>query len=169
MKLNFRARIEIRGINPYIPIGAARASRLTRDWRGPMPVLVQINGAPEPPHHINLMPDGDGGFYLYLDATVRKASTSRVGDVVRVGLAFDADYRGGPTDPIPRWFSQALARNSAAKRGWSRLPPSRQKEILRYFARLKSEDARDRNLEKALHVLAGGNARFMARAWSDGR
>jgi uncharacterized protein YdeI (YjbR/CyaY-like superfamily) len=49
------------------------------------------------------------------------------------------------------------------------LPPSRQKEILRYFARLKSEDARGRNLEKALHVLSGGKARFMARAWSDGR
>ena len=49
------------------------------------------------------------------------------------------------------------------------VPPSRQKEVLRYLTRLKSEDARARNLEKALHVLAGGKARFMARAWNDGR
>jgi hypothetical protein len=134
-----------------------------------MPVLVHINGEPEPPHRINLMPAGDGGFFLYLDATVRKASGTKVGDAVRVGLAFNADYRGGPDEPMPRWFSQALGRNPAAKQGWSRLPPSRQKEILRYFARLKSEEARARNLEKALHVLAGGQARFMARAWSEGR
>ena len=169
MKLNFRARIEIRGINPYVPVNASRAARLTADWRGPMPVLVQINGEPEPPHRINLMPAGDGSFFLYLDATVRKASATKVGDVVRVGLDFNADYRGGPADPPPRWFSSALNRNPAAKKGWTALPPSRQKEILRYLARLKSEDARARNLDKALHVLAGGKARFMARAWGDGR
>jgi hypothetical protein len=133
-----------------------------------MPVLVQINGEPEPPHRINLMPAGDGSFFLYLDATVRKASATQVGDVVRVGLDFNADYRGGPADPPPRWFSIALNRNPAAKKGWDALPPSRQKEILRHLARLKSEDARARNLEKALHVLAGGKARFMARAWGDG-
>jgi hypothetical protein len=168
MKLNFRGRIEIRGINPYVSVSAARVIKLRSDWRGPMPVLVQINGQPAPPHRINLMPAGDGGFYLYLDAKVREASATNVGDVVRVGLDFDADYRGGP-DPMPGWFSSALKRNPAAKKGWAALPPSRQKEILRYFARLKSEDARARNLEKALHVLAGGKARFMARAWSDGR
>ena len=169
MKLNFRARIEIRGINPYVSVGAARAAKLTADWRGPMPVLVQINGQPEPPHRINLMPAGDGTFTLYLDAKVRKASATKVGDTVRVGLAFNKEYRGGPDSPMPRWFSTALKRNTAAKKGWSALPPSRQKEILRYFARLKSEEARARNLEKALHVLAGGSARFMARAWSEGR
>jgi hypothetical protein len=115
------------------------------------------------------MPAGDGSFFLYLDATVRKASGTKVGDTVRVALDFDADYRGGPTDPMPRWFSGALNRNPAAKKGWAALPPSRRKEILRYFARLKSEEARARNLEKALRVFSGGKARFMARAWSDGR
>ncbi|WP_395022523.1 YdeI/OmpD-associated family protein [Dongia sp.] len=169
MKVNFRARIEIRGINPYVLVSATRAAHLAKDWRGPMPVLVQVNGRPELPHRINLMPAGDGSFFLYLDATVRKAAAIKVGDTVRVGVDFNPDYRGGPVDPMPRWFSQALNRNPAAKQGWTALPPSRQKEILRYFARLKSEAARVRNLEKALHVLAGGKARFMARAWSDGR
>jgi hypothetical protein len=169
VKLNFRARIEIRGINPYVAVKAGRAMRLRPAGRGPMPVLVRINGQPAPPHRINLMPAGDGNFYLYLDATIRKASATKVGDTVRVGLDFDADYRGGPSEPLPRWFAQALGRDPAAKQGWKALPPSRQKEILRYFARLKSEEARARNVEKALHVLGGGKARFMARAWSDGR
>lgn len=169
MKLGFQARIEIRGINPYVAVSAARAARLKPVWRGPMPVLVQINGRPESPHRINLMPAGDGAFLLYLDATVRKASATKVGDTVRVALDFNADYRGGPTDPIPRWFSNALNRNPAARKNWAALPPSRQKEILRYFARLKSEAARARNLQQAMLVLAGGKARFMARAWNDGR
>jgi hypothetical protein len=49
------------------------------------------------------------------------------------------------------------------------LPPSRQKEILRYLAKLKSPQAQFRNKERALHVLAGGEARFMARSWNTGR
>lgn len=169
MTLTFRAPIQIRGINPYVAVSAARAVRLKPDWRGPMPVRVQINAKPETPWRINMMPARDGGFFLYLHETVRKDSATKVGDVVRVALDFDEDYRGGPADPMPRWFKTALNRKSAAKKGWTALPPSRQKEILRYFARLKSEAARARNLEKALHVLAGGRARFMARAWSDGR
>jgi hypothetical protein len=169
VKLSFRASIEIRGINPYVPVSAARAARLKPDWRGPMPVRVQINDKPEVPWRINLMPAGDGSFFLYLHETARQASATKVGDVVRIALDFDEEYRRGPADPMPRWFSTALNRHRAAKQGWTALPPSRQKEILRYFARLKSEEARARNLEKALHVLAGGKARFMARAWSEGR
>ena len=134
-----------------------------------MPILMQVNGKPDAPSRTNMMPAGDGSYYIYLDASVRKASLTKVGDSVRVALDFDTDYRGGPRDPVPRWFSGALGRNPAAKAGWTALPPSRKKEILRYFARLKSEEARARNLEKALYVLAGGEARFMARAWSNGR
>jgi hypothetical protein len=166
MKLRFRAPIAIRGINPYVLLGAARATRLKPDWRRAMPVLVQVNGQPEVPCRTNLMPVGDGSFYLYLDETVRKASGTKVGDSVQVALDFDADYRGGPAEPMPRWFSIALNRNPAAKRGYAALSPSRKKELVRYIVRLKSAEARARNLEKALHVLAGGKGRFMARAWN---
>ena len=167
--LRFRAPIAIRGINPYVTVSAARAARLKPDWRGPMPVLVQVNGMPDPPWRINLMPAGDGSFCLYLHEKVRRASAAKVTDVVRIALDFDAAYRGGPADPMPRWFNSALNRHPAAKQGWLALPPSRQKEILRTFGRLKTAEARDRNLEKALHVLAGGKARFMARSWNGGR
>src|SRR5262245_28232017 len=114
MQLRFRAMIEIRGINPYVRIRSDQAVRLQPDWRKPMPVRVQVNGRPETPHRINLMPAGAGAFYLYLDATVRQASNTKVGDVVQVTLDFDADYRGGPAGPMPRWFSAALSSNPAA-------------------------------------------------------
>ena len=53
-------------------------------------------------------------------------------------------------------------------KNWEALIPSRRKEILRYFARLKSTEARERNLERALHVLSGRQGRFMARVWNQG-
>ncbi len=68
---------------------------------------------------------------------------------------------------VPSWFKAALQENPRAARNWEALIPSRKKEILRYFTRLKSQEARGRNLERALHVLSGKRGRFMARAWNE--
>jgi hypothetical protein len=165
-KLRFRAPIEIRGINPYVLVSAEQAACLKPGWRKPVPVRIQINGKPEVPWRINMMPAGDGSFFLYLRGPVREDSSTSVGDVVSVTIEFDPDYRGGPADPMPPALADELASNLAMKAGWDRLSPSRQKEILRYLASLKSADARKRNLEKVLHVLAGGEARWMARSWN---
>jgi hypothetical protein len=146
--LRFRALIEIANINPYVLISARRAARLRKGWRKPLPV-------------------GDGSFYLYLHGQVRKASGTKVGDTVTVALGFDDKYRSGPAHPMPSWFSDALDRNETARRAWTELIPSRQKEILRYFSQLKSPDAQARNLKRAIHALSGGKARFMARSWNE--
>lgn len=168
--VRFQALIEIRGINPYVHVSAPRAERLRKGWRKPLPVLVRINGEPAAkPWRINMMPAGDGSFYLYLHDSVRKASASAVGDRVTVELDFDSAYRNGPLHPMPRWFSAALRKHPPAQVSWSRLPPSRKKEILRYFAGLKSPDARQRNLARALDVLSGAPGRFMARSWTGGQ
>jgi hypothetical protein len=164
--LRFRSRIEINNINPYVLVDADRAARLKKDWRRPMPVRIQVNGKPDTPWRINLMPVGNGTFYLYLHGLVRKAAGADVGDVVSLAIQFDDEYRGGPTHPMPSWFGDELDRNPAAKQGWDDLTPSRQKEILRYFAGLRSRQAQQRNVHRALHVLAGGKARFMARSWN---
>jgi hypothetical protein len=165
-RLEFRARIEIRGINPYVLVSAEQAARLKPNWRKPMPVCIQINGKPDTPWRINAMPVGDGSFFLYLRGQVRKESGTDVGDLVGMTVAFDEDYRGGPANPMPTWFARALRQNPSAQSGWDSLSPSRQKEILRYLAQLKSPEAQKRNVERALHVLAGAKARFMARSWN---
>lgn len=133
-----------------------------------MPVLVQINGQPNPPWRINMMPVGDGSFYLYLHGEVRKASQTKVGDRVSVDVRFDDEYKNGPQHPMPPWFRVALDKNPTAKQNWEALIPSRQKEILRYFSWLKSQAAIERNLARALKVLSGKSERFMARSWKDG-
>lgn len=150
-------------------VSAARATQLKAGWRKPLPVLVQINNKPDESWRINMMPIGDGSFYLYLHGHVRKASHTKVGDKVTVSIKFDTEYHNGPMQPMPSWFKRALAKKPKAQKSWHVLQPSRKKEILRYFSWLKSPEARARNLEKALHVLAGNEGRFMARDWKQGK
>src|SRR5262245_45726085 len=112
MPLSFPALIDIRSINPYVLVSAARTKKLKPDWRKPMPVLVRINGQPaEKPWRINMMPAGDGSFYLYLHESVRKASKTGVGDKVRVEVEFDAQYKNGPMHPMPAGFKKSLTAN----------------------------------------------------------
>jgi hypothetical protein len=165
--IRFSARMEINGINPYVRVSAARVARLRKNWRKPLPVCVRVNGQPETPWRIHLMPAGDGSFYLYLHAIVREASGTKVGDQVSVELEFDEDYRSGPAHPMPSWFKDPLRKNPPAREAWEKLIPSRQKEILRYFSWLKTPEAQARNVQRAIHVLAGGKARFMGRSWNE--
>lgn len=164
--MKFTARIELRGINPYVMVSEAQAQQIRPDWKRPIPVTVQVNGRPEPPARVNMMPAGDGSFLLYLDGAIRKASATAAGDTVEVSLAFDDSYRGGPAHAMPAEFAARLDANPVARARWDQLSPSLQKEMLRYLARLKSDAARTRNIEQALNVLNGAKVRFMARAWN---
>src|SRR5215467_5969779 len=131
-KLRFRGAIEMNGINPFVLVSATRAARIRKSWRKPLPVLVRVNGKPEKPWHINMMPRGDGSFYLYLHGEVRKASKTKVGDNVTVELEFDGEYRGGPAHPMPEWLEDAIKENRTVRETWDAFPSSRRKELLRY-------------------------------------
>jgi Domain of unknown function (DUF1905)/Bacteriocin-protection, YdeI or OmpD-Associated len=166
LTLRFRAAIKINGVNPYVLISARRAVQLHKGWRKPLPVRVWVNGRPDKPWHINLMPTGNGSFYLYLHGQVRKASKTKVGDKVDVKLQFDDEYKNGPIHPMPHEMKEALDKNFRAKQRWDGFAPSLQKEFLRYFSRLKSPEAQARNLQRAMHVLSGKKGRFLGRAWN---
>ena len=166
--LRFTAKIKIQGINPYVLVSAKRAADLKSGWRKPMPVRARINGKPKTPWRINMMPAGNGGFYLYLHGDVREASGTKVGDSVNVELRFDPTYRGGPAHPIPAALDAELRKNPNAKTAWDALTPSRRKEVLRYLANLKTPEARARNLARVMRVLSGKPERYMARTWKDG-
>jgi bacteriocin resistance YdeI/OmpD-like protein/uncharacterized protein DUF1905 len=167
--MKFRSVIQLNKINPYVLVEAGRARRLKPRWRKPMPVLLQVNGEPDPPWRVNMMPVGDGGFYLYLNGVVRKASGTGVGDRVEVTVTFDEGYRGGPMHEAPPEFADALRSDPGAQAAWGKLPPSRRKEMLRYFAALKSDEARTSNVERAIRVLSGSKERFLGRDWNEAR
>jgi hypothetical protein len=164
--VKFRAVILLNRINPYVAVDGSRAKRLKAGWKRPMPVLVQVNGKPNPPWRINMMPAGDGSFYLYLHNTVREASGTAVGDRVEISVRFNENYRPGPVHKMPEAFAKELSANPKASVAWKRLSPSRKKEILRYLAMLKSDDAKRRNIQRATRVLSGLPERFLARDWN---
>jgi hypothetical protein len=166
--LRISAKIAVRGINPYVLVSPQHARRLKPDWRRPLPVILRIAGLPQQRWCTNLMPAGDGSFYLYLHEHMLRAAGARSGDRIRVELQFNAAYRGGPAHSMPRWFRDALRDVPTALQNWQRLVPSRKKEMLRYFASLKSAAAQARNLDRAMGVLSGQRGRFMARDWKDG-
>lgn len=164
--MRFTAVMAIRDGNPFIAVSATRATRLKPGWRKPMPVVVRIDNKPAAGWRINMMPAGDGSFYLYLHGAVRKASGTGVGDRVQVDVTFDAAYKGGPQE-LPDWFAKALAQDKLATANWRKLAPSRQKEIARYLGGLKSDAGKARNLEKAMRMLGGKPTRWLAREWKD--
>jgi hypothetical protein len=161
--------IEIVGINPFVLLNALQAASLKPGWRKPMPVLLKLNGKPDTPWCTNMMPAGRGAFYLYLHGGMRKTAKVKVGDEVTLTLSFDDSYRNGPLHDSPEWFQEALEDDPVALANWNDLIPSRQKEVLRYFAGLKSDQAKRRNLMQAMRVLGGENDRFMGRDWLYGK
>jgi hypothetical protein len=167
--LVLRAVVELTGVNPYVRVGSDQSALLKAGWRRPMPVVVRINGAPHKLWRTNMMPVGKGAFNLYFHGEMRTASQTAVGDIVALELWFDEEYVDGPQHPLPPWFQTALDLNGAARANWERLPPSRQKELLRYFDRLKSAEAIERNMNAVLHVLAGNTGHYMGRDWVDGK
>lgn len=164
--MKFKAKIELKGINPYVMVSPARARRIKAGWQRPMPVLIQVNGSPDPAWAVNMMPAGDGRFYLYLDGGVRKAAGTEIGDTVEVSIAFDHAYRSGPQHDMIPAFAARLDQDRRARARWESLSPSLKKEILRYLANLKSDGARQRNIERAIRVLGGAKERFLAREWN---
>ena len=167
--IEFTSRIEITGINPYVRVLSEVATALQSGWRRPMPVLVWIVGGSAAPWRTNIMPTGDGDFLLYLHGRMRRDSRTAVGDEVVIGLSFDAQYRGGPTQDAPEWFRTALDDDATARSNWNELTPSRQKEVVRYLANLRSDAARARNLDRVMRMLGGESGHYMGRDWSNGR
>jgi hypothetical protein len=159
--LHFRSRIHIQGIKPYVLIAPRQALRLRRQGRGPIPVRVQLNGKLQIRWRINLVPRGDGSFTCTRRKRSVRPPTLTVCDLVRVRVELDREYKGGPMHPMLRWFSLRSGANSRTSATWRRLSPSRQKEMLRYFAGLKSAAAVPAMPIEHSQVLAGRRARFM--------
>jgi uncharacterized protein YdeI (YjbR/CyaY-like superfamily) len=88
-----------------------------------------------------------------------KNSPSRVGEMVEITVAFDPDERTIVPHPC---FVKALEENLHAKAVFHSLSPSRQHEIVRYIASLKTEESVLRNINRAIDFL-NGDGRFVGR------
>lgn len=171
--LKFSAPVQIVNGNPYVrPPDAVLQSIFAQAEKetAPIPVKGKINGAKFQQTLVRY----DGDWRLYVNIIMahaakidfEKSITEIVGREVEIEVAYDEHP---PTFEMVDFLKEALEKNKRAKTNWENLTPSRQKEVLRYFSWLKSDDAKQRNLNKLLEALTGHEARFMARTWRNGK
>ena len=154
----FRAELDIIDGNPFVALPATVLERVFaesgRDM-SPIPVHGTINGKP----YRQTLVKFRGEWRLYVNMEMLEDSPRRIGESVEVDVAFDPLDRSIPAHPS---FTAALADNADARAAFEALPPSRQKEILRYIAGLKRADSVERNVDRAIRFLLG-EGRFVGR------
>lgn len=148
---SFQASIEIIGINPYVQVPDVILAKIFKQAgksKGHIPVAGTVN---KQPYQQTLL-RYDGLWRLYINTLMLKNSPRRIGETIEVTIEFDPADRA--IKPHPK-LAAALKNNPEANSEFDRLSPSLQKEILRYISSLKTEESRDRNIEKAINFLLG--------------
>ncbi|MEI9944176.1 MAG: DUF1905 domain-containing protein [Chitinophagaceae bacterium] len=155
---SFTAKIYKIGINPYVLLPAAVLKELFKEAgknKGPIPVHGTLNGHPFIQHLIKY----SGKWRLYLNTPMRKGAGIDVGDMANVKIEYDPEKRIIPVHPK---LQSAFNQNKKAKAVFDKLIPSRQKEIVRYIGNLKSDEAIEKNIKRAIAFLSG-KERFIGR------
>jgi hypothetical protein len=155
---SFKAIIEIIGVNPFVFLpDRVLKSIFTQSGKekGPIPVHGTIDGHP----YTQTLVKYSGAWRLYINGPMLKASGRKVGDKTTITIEFDPQERSIPIHPK---LEAALKANKNAKATFDQLPPSRQKEIIRYISYLKTEASVDKNVARAIQFLTGKD-RFVGR------
>ncbi len=156
--VSFKAKIDIIGVNPFVLLPKSVLNNIflqAKKDKGPIPVHGKIEGHP----FIQTLVKYSGNWRLYINTPMLKVSKKKVGDSINLQIAFDPKKRITPVHPK---LKRALKNNKEANSIFKTLPPSRQKEIIRYISFLKSEESVDRNVSIAIKFLEG-KSRFVGR------
>lgn len=147
----FDAKLEIIVGNPFVflPHDVLQAVFLQANRnKGFIPVRGTINGKP----YQQTLLKYSGDWRLYINMQMLKNSPKRIGEILTVEIEFDPSDRS--IEPHPS-FTAALANNEDASKVFESLSPSRQKEIVRYIANLKTEKSIAKNVSRAINFLLG--------------
>ncbi|MGH2647933.1 MAG: YdeI/OmpD-associated family protein [Ginsengibacter sp.] len=156
--MKFSAKIYKIGINPYVLLPPGILKQIFKEankTKGPISVSIKISEH----NFIQTLVKYSGKWRLYLNGPMRKAAGKDVGDTITIEIQYDANERIIPMHPK---LESAINKNKKAKNVFDKLPPSRQKEILRYINSLKTKESIDRNIKRAIGFLSG-EERFVGR------
>lgn len=154
----FSALIKIIGINPYVSVPETILKAIMSDAgrdKGPIPVTGTVNNKP----YLQTLVKYAGEWRLYINTTMLNNSPKRIGEPIKITIAFDPKEREIEIHPL---FKKALAQNLKANAAFEKLSPSRKKEIIRYISNLKTEEKIKENVSKAINFLLG-KEKFVGR------
>lgn len=147
----FSAEILKIGINPYVLLPEHVLQYLfekSGKQNGYIPVYLIINHQ----KFIQNLVRYSGNWRLYLNTPMRKTAGKDVGEIIKINIEYDSEKR---ITPMHEKFELALNKNKKAKDCFNNLPPSKQKEILRYLNNLKTEESTLKNIKRAINFLQG--------------
>jgi len=171
--LPFSEKIQIINGNPFVrPPDSILEEIFSQAGKktSPIPIRGKINNA----FFQQSLVRYQGDWRLYVNLIMAKAGklhfSKSITEIVGREASFEVESDPNPPSyKMVTFLKDALDSNPLAKANWDQLPFGRQKEILRYFSWLKSDEAKERNLKKVIEVLTGKEERFMARSWKDGK
>jgi hypothetical protein len=154
----FRADIEIIGVNPFVFVPDDILQQIFKQADkniGHIPINGTINDEP----YKQTLVKYSGEWRLYINTSMLKNSPKRIGETIEITISFDPESRD---IKLPNDFVKALTENKEAKSVFDGLSASRKLEIVRYLARLKTEEILEKNIKRAINFLLG-KERFVGR------
>lgn len=138
-RLRFQATIYRIWMMRHVDVPEAISRRLEKESgnKRHIPVIAIVNGRSV---RTTIVPAGGGRYRLTLNGTLRKAARVDVGDLVGVELRLDHESRDLP---LPAELGEVLKEFPKAWRAFQDLPPGHRRQLLLYFSRAKSEQARE--------------------------
>ncbi len=147
----FKAEIKLIGINPYVFVPDKILKILFEangKDKGPIPIMGTINNL----SYRQTLVKYSGVWRLYINNKMLNNSPKRIGETIDITIEYDISDR---SIKVHSKLIKGLDDNHEAKVKFDSLPPSLQKEIVRYISNLKTESSIDRNVDKAIDFLLG--------------
>lgn len=154
----YKSELKIIGVNPYIDVPDDLLQFLftaSGKTKGHIPITGKVNGNA----YTQTLVKFKGEWRLYINTTMLKNSPKRIGEIIELSVRFDPKPR---TIEAPAQFITALKKEKKAQDVFNSLSPSRQHEIVRYLAGLKSDTSLQKNITRSINFLLG-KERFVGR------
>jgi hypothetical protein len=135
----------------------ATVSRATGK-RGPVPVIVLVNGTAEV--RASIVPCGDGRHQLMIHTRARTEAGVEAGDRIDIALRIDEDQVGYP---IPEDLAHELRRHDVFE-AYQRLPVGKRNHIVRTIEEAAAETTREKRIDKTVEIALAASEREFDRA-----
>lgn len=143
----FKATIYKVGINAVVDVPKTITAKM-KAVKGYIPVTGKINGYDFKQTLVSLK---DGNYRLYVNMIMLKGGKAQLGDTATFTLKLDKNDRTKDY-PMVKALEKELVKNRLVS-VFEKLTYSRQKEILRYLANLKTEETKKKNIQKVIFQL----------------
>ncbi len=130
----------LRRVGGFFGLTVPRAVSRSIGARGAVPVVLRVgvSGESDLKERTSLLPDGQGGHFVYLNAKLRKAAKIELGDRVRVEARLDTEPRG---QDLPEDLEAAL-REEGVLEAWFSIAAGMRFQLLRWVDQAVHDETR---------------------------